>query len=77
MSPIVDRLELEFADQIIFDRLNAAEPDNEQKMADYAVRGHPSIIVLDGQGQVAYRFFGPQARETVRDAILALIGEKR
>lgn len=75
MSPVVDRLELEFADRTIFNRLNAIEPANQQKMAGYAVVGHPVIVLLDGQGQVAHRFFGVQPRETVRDALLSLLGE--
>ncbi len=69
MTPIVNGLEAEFSGEINVLRLNAAEPDNDQLMREYGLRGHPSFVVLDDTGRVAQTFFGPQTAAQFRTAI--------
>lgn len=69
MMPIVDGLSAEFAGRASVQQLNAAEPASEALQARYNVRGHPSFVVLDGDGQPVQRFFGPQTEDLLRQAL--------
>lgn len=69
MQPIVDGLEQEFSGQISIIRLDADDPANTQLMQDLGLRGHPSFALIDAQGQITARFFGPQSEDTLREAI--------
>ncbi|MBK9052545.1 MAG: thioredoxin family protein [Chloroflexi bacterium] len=73
MEPIVDGLEQEFAGQIQVMRLDANDPTNSQLMEALELRGHPAFAVIDAEGQVTARFFGPQPIEALRDAMQAVI----
>ncbi len=70
MMPIVNGLENAFKSQITVLQLNAAEAENGQLMQEYGLRGHPSFVVLDGNGRVTQIFFGPQSEEILREAII-------
>lgn len=69
MEPIVNGLEQEFAEQLQVMRLDADDPVNAQLMQDLGLRGHPSFAVIDTQGHITARFFGPQSAETLREAM--------
>jgi thioredoxin-like negative regulator of GroEL len=73
MQPIVDGLEAEFTEGIVFQRLDAAVPDNERLQLQFGVRGHPSVVILDERGQVASVFVGPQDAAVLREAITAVL----
>ena len=66
-------LEAEFGDKVNFVRLNAIEPDVLQLQQTYGLRGHPSVAILDGDGQVAARYFGPETAETLRGDLTAVL----
>ena len=53
-------------------QLDAALPENEALMSQYALRGHPTFAVLDAAGEVNARFIGPQDAESL-DAALAAV----
>ncbi len=59
-------LEEEFGEEVTFLRLNAADPENGLLQQTYGLRGHPSVAILDDEGAVAARYFGPQTAETLR-----------
>lgn len=69
MAPIVDGLSDEFAGRATVQQLSAAEQANAELQAQYDVRGHPSFVILDGEGRVVQRFFGPQTEETLHLAL--------
>ena len=69
MAPIVDGLSEEFAGRATVRQLNATEQANVELQARYDLRGHPSFVTLDGDARVVQRFFGPQAEETLRQAL--------
>lgn len=73
--PTVSGLEAEFAGRVTVVRLNADEENNSRLQAEYAVRGHPSFAVLDGNNNVTDRFFGPQEEYTLRAAMTAVSSE--
>jgi len=72
MAPIVDGLSDEFDGQVKVLQLNVADQANEELQARYNVRGHPSFVMLDADGQVAQRTFGPQAESVLRQALKQL-----
>lgn len=72
MMPIVDGLRDEFEGAAGVVMLNADEEENIPLQADYGVRGHPTFVVLDGENNVADRFFGPQEEGTLRAALAAV-----
>ena len=67
--PIVNGLEEEFAGEIEVVRLDAAGSGGAALQSYYDVRGHPSFAVLDAEGDVLARFYGPQSAETLRNAL--------
>jgi hypothetical protein len=69
----VNGLQSEFEQDVTFVRLNAAESDVEALQQQLALRGHPSLAILDGDGQVIQRYFGAQSAETLRPILLSLI----
>lgn len=58
MSPIVNRLENEFAGEITVQRLDVNQPENAEIQQAYNLRGHPTFAVLNGSGEVVNRYFG-------------------
>lgn len=67
-------LEAEYDSQTIqFLRLDAAEPDNEALQRSYGLRGHPTVAIVDANGDVASRFIGGQSAEVLRSAIESVL----
>ena len=70
MTPIVNGLENEFADQIFFLRLNAADgAEGESAFNRLSLPGHPSFVIFTPDGQEQERLFGVVEAETLRTAI--------
>ena len=69
MMPIVNGLEEKFARQLTVYRLDAADPENLQLMQIYNVRGHPTFVFIDAQGDPSQVFFGPQSDSVLQEAI--------
>lgn len=59
-------LETEFAGEINFVKLNVGRPENARIQQEYEMRGHPSAVILDRDGQVVQRYFGEETAETLR-----------
>lgn len=68
-------LEDEFGEDVEFVRLNAIEPEVLQLQQTYGLRGHPSVAILDSEGEVAALYFGPETAETLRGDLTAVIQE--
>jgi hypothetical protein len=69
MMPIVNGLEEEFAGEIAVVRRDAASNHGAALQTYYGVRGHPSFAILDADGDVLARFYGPQSAGTLRAAM--------
>ncbi len=69
MRPIVNGLEEEFAGAVSVVWLNATEQQNSALQRRYGVQGHPSFVTLDAGSQVVDRFFGPQERIVLFEAM--------
>ena len=71
MMPIVDGLAREFMDQAAVLQLDANETENARLQQQFGVRGHPSFVVLDGNGRALQTFIGPQTAEILHEALAA------
>lgn len=69
----MDGLEAEFGNEVNFERLNAAESEVLQLQQTYGLRGHPSVAILDENGAVAQRYFGPETAEKLREDLTAVL----
>jgi len=76
MAPIVDGLEAEYGDRVVFRRLNVNEADGNVAAQAYRVRGHPAILVLDAVGNLVWSRVGVQPRETVAGALESVLSIK-
>ncbi|WKZ44730.1 MAG: hypothetical protein QY302_02940 [Anaerolineales bacterium] len=75
MQPVVNGLEQTYADQIEFRELNANAPDGQQAFRAYALPGHPGYVLLNPQGEILWKGFGEQSRDSI-EAQLQLALEK-
>ena len=73
MQPIHDGLEDEFAGRVSFHRLNVEEPEQAQIQQQYGLRGHPSAVILDADGQPTTQFVGIVEVERLREALTAVL----
>ena len=76
MAPIVDGLEAEYGDQVVFKRMNVNEADGSAAAQAYRVRGHPAIVVLDAGGNIVWSRVGVQPREAVAGALESVLSVK-
>lgn len=58
MEPIVNGLEMEYEDTIIFEQVDANSPSGRAAMNQYEVRGHPSYVILDQMGNMVWQYTG-------------------
>ena len=72
MEPIVNGLEIEYAADVAFDRINASSDRGQAAMQAYDVRGHPSYVFLDADGEVVWQFAGQIGARELR-AQMALL----
>ncbi|MBN1955892.1 MAG: thioredoxin family protein [Anaerolineae bacterium] len=70
-KPVVDRLESELDGQVELIRVNVLGGVGATLAARYGVRGVPTMLVLDGAGQVIYARAGMPDREAIRAAVAA------
>jgi thioredoxin-like negative regulator of GroEL len=69
----VDGIEQEFRGKAEVIRLNVDELENERIQQTYGVCGHPSIVIVDGDGQVTERFLGAVPAESLQQALNKVI----
>ena len=62
----------EFAGEVNVVRLKADTPAVIPLQERYGGRGHPFFAVIDKDGQLTGRFFGPQPAEILREAMTAV-----
>jgi len=75
MQPVVNGLEQTYADQIEFRELNANAPDGQQAFRAYALPGHPGYVLLNPQGEILWKGFGEQSRESIETQLLSALDQ--
>ena len=66
-------LEIEYGSKVDFQSLDASLPENLDVQASYGVRGHPTFVILDENGEITASFIGPQDQAVLRGAITAVL----
>ena len=67
-------LDSEYEDsQIEFMRLDANSTEGGAIQRSYGLRGHPSIALINADGEVVQKFVGEQSAEILREAIDSLL----
>ena len=69
MEPIVNGLETEFEAEITFERIDASSEQGQAAMRDFALRGHPSYVLLNEQGEVVWQFSGQTGYDQLRSQL--------
>ncbi|MCA9949566.1 MAG: hypothetical protein KDE48_07975 [Anaerolineales bacterium] len=59
----------EFEGRATVVQLDANVLANERLQLTYGVRGHPSAVILDSEGQVTQRYFGVETAVALRSAL--------
>ena len=70
MEPIVNGLETEFDDGVVFEQLDARSERGHAAMSAYSFRGHPSYEVLDSDGVASWQFSGPVDEHLLRSTLV-------
>lgn len=65
MTPIVDGIEEQYQGRIAVQRIDANRDDGPKIVRDYNILGHPTLLLIDRQGQEQSRLIGPQEAEDV------------
>ena len=72
MEPIVNGLETEFDGTVVFEQLNATDERRRTAMNAYSLRGHPSYVLLDGDGALSWHYSGPIDEPSLRAKLTEL-----
>ncbi len=65
MQPVVDGLKQQYSSQIRFAELDFEDKKNAGLAQQLRVFGHPTFVLLDGQGKIVQRWIGVTPRETI------------
>lgn len=71
MEPVVHGLEETYQDQIEFRALDANAPEGQQAFRAYGLPGHPGYVLLNSDGEVVWKGFGEQSRESLESQLIA------
>ena len=69
MTPIVDGLAEKYQAEVVTKRIDANEGEGPSIMRAYGIRGHPTLLIFDHQGQEVQRFTGPQPVEVIEEVL--------
>lgn len=73
MTPIVDGIEEQYGEQVVFKRINADVDDGPIIVRAYRIPGHPTTILFDEGGNEVQRLLGPQSAEVVEQAVQKIL----
>lgn len=71
VAPIIEELATEYADRVVIGKCNVEEADD--LAMQFRVSSIPTIVFLDGQGNMVNRVVGAQSKATLQQAIEALL----
>ena len=72
-KPVVDRIETQLDGKAEVIRLDVTSSVGRQAAAAYGVRGIPSLVVVDGNGETAYGRYGVPMPGTVVEEVDKLL----
>ena len=71
--PVVNGLADEYGERLQVVQLNFNDPANEGVVTALAIRGHPTIVLLDRDGDVDRTWFGAATAEDLRPLVEAVL----
>lgn len=69
MTPVVDRLEQRFESSVTVIRVDAGASGARSVLESLRVRGHPTVVVFDGNQAESARFTGVVGEEEIAEAL--------
>ena len=69
MTPVVNGLMADYEEAVVYLSLDAASGRGKRAFDGYGLPGHPSYVLINTQGDVTWRAFGPQSRSSLQDAL--------
>ena len=69
MTPIVDGLEADYGESVVFVRVNAGEGEGARLFRQLGLPGHPSYVIFSAEGQETFRTFGIVDSTSLHSAI--------
>jgi hypothetical protein len=73
MQPIVNGLDAEYTDQVVFEYQLADTAPGRDRMRAYELRGHPSYVLVAPNGEVHWAATGAVPADIVRQQIAQLV----
>jgi hypothetical protein len=58
MRPVVNGLKQKYGNQVRFGDLDFDNKSNQPTIEKYRIVGHPSFVIVDGQGNLVKRWIG-------------------
>jgi len=76
MQPIVNGLQEKYGEQVDFLYLNAEDGAEGQAAFDfYKIRGHPTLMLIQPDGAIAWSRIGATTREELEQAIGQILSQ--
>jgi len=69
----VNGLEQEYAGRIVFQKLNADEPDGRAALKAYNAPGHPTVILFDEKGRLVWMRTGAMPKEVYLEGVKTVL----
>jgi hypothetical protein len=73
MKPVVDGLEVDYGERVVFMQLDA-ENAGRDAFVTFGLRGHPSFVIIDTAGEILWQSIGEQPRGRLEQAIRGALG---
>lgn len=67
--PVVNGLEEDFGDELQVVRLDFNDSENDGAIAALGVRGHPTIVLLNREGEIHRRWLGAGTDDDLRPLV--------
>jgi thioredoxin 1 len=68
MNPVIEEIESEFAGQLVVEKIDVDQTENQEKVQAYQVGAMPTYII-EKDGQVVEQFIGAQSKSTLVNAL--------
>lgn len=75
MTPIVNGLQTEYGDRVVFRHFNVTTPEGARMQVRYGLRGHPAFVLVDSRGQVSWQVVGQVSKQELRTRLEALLAD--
>ena len=66
-------LEQEYGDRIVFQKMNADEPDGRAALRAYKASGHPTVVIIDANGNKVWQQTGALSRDVYVEGIQSVL----